>query len=131
MCVKPTQLGLLPSKEHFDLESGRRPLDVLKMAPGALIVDIITPPNVELKRDSTVTNPPQLRTVWPPLELEEHPVDQCPPLRVVVVGAGLSGLTAGILLPAKVPNIDLVIYERHDDIVRRQSRSIKLLTPTI
>ncbi|KAH8882135.1 flavin-binding monooxygenase [Thozetella sp. PMI_491] len=59
---------------------------------------------------------PPLRTIWPHLKLEDHPVDETRRLRVAVVGAGLSGITAGILLPAKVPNIDLVIYERTDDI---------------
>lgn len=58
-----------------------------------------------------------LRTVWPPLELEDHPIDEFPSIRVLVVGAGVSGITAGILLPAKVPNIDLVIYERQNDLV--------------
>lgn len=61
--------------------------------------------------------PQNLRTVFPPLELEEHPVDEVRRLRVAVVGAGISGIVAGIFLPEKVPNIDLVIYERNDDIV--------------
>lgn len=58
-----------------------------------------------------------LNTVWPPLKLEEHPIDEFPTIRVIVVGAGISGITAGVLLPAKVPNIDLVIYERQNDLV--------------
>ncbi|KAJ4295458.1 hypothetical protein N0V90_007470 [Kalmusia sp. IMI 367209] len=60
--------------------------------------------------------PQNLRTIFPPLELEEHPVDEVRRLRVVVVGAGISGIIAGVFLPVKVPNIDLVIYERNDDI---------------
>lgn len=58
-----------------------------------------------------------LRTIFPPLVLEQHPIDEIPSLKVIVVGAGLSGITAGILLPEKVPGIDLVIYERTSDIV--------------
>lgn len=58
-----------------------------------------------------------LNTVWPPLKIEEHPIDEFPSIRVLVVGAGISGITAGVFLPAKVPNIDLVIYERQNDIV--------------
>ncbi|KAH6900819.1 hypothetical protein B0T10DRAFT_393890 [Thelonectria olida] len=58
----------------------------------------------------------QLRTVFPALALEDHPIDERPPFRVIVAGGGISGITAGILLPAKVPGIDLVIYERNDDI---------------
>ncbi|SPO01827.1 related to monooxigenase [Cephalotrichum gorgonifer] len=57
-----------------------------------------------------------LRTVWPPMKLEDHPIDAIRPLRVVVVGSGISGITAGIFLPVKVPEINLVIYERGDDI---------------
>jgi cation diffusion facilitator CzcD-associated flavoprotein CzcO len=36
--------------------------------------------------------------------------------KVAVVGAGLSGITTGILLPAKVPGIDLVIFEKNADV---------------
>lgn len=61
---------------------------------------------------------PSTRTIWPPLDLEEHPIDEYSPLRAVVVGVGISGITAGILLPAKVPALDLVIYERSREIVR-------------
>ena len=33
------------------------------------------------------------------------------------VGAGLTGITAGILLPAKVPGISLTIFEKNADVV--------------
>lgn len=59
------------------------------------------------------------RTIHPPLKLENHPVDERLPLKAIVVGAGITGITAGILLPAKVPGLSLTIYERHSDIVRR------------
>lgn len=35
-----------------------------------------------------------------------------------MIGAGISGITAGVLLPAKVPGIDLTIYEKNSDVVR-------------
>jgi hypothetical protein len=44
-------------------------------------------------------------------------VDEPRPLRVGVIGAGLAGITAGILLPAKVPGIKLTIYEKNADVV--------------
>lgn len=81
------------------------------MTPGALIHE-----NEPTKADAGLKNS-GLKTVLPGLELEDHPVDEHAPIRVVVVGAGISGLIAGILLPAKVPGLDLVIYERNDDIV--------------
>jgi hypothetical protein len=49
--------------------------------------------------------------------LENHPIDELPPIKVIVVGAGVSGITAGILLPEKVPGIDLTIYDRNSDLV--------------
>jgi hypothetical protein len=50
-------------------------------------------------------------------QLEEHHIDEPRTLRVVVIGAGLAGITAGILLPAKVPGIQLTIFEKNDDVV--------------
>jgi len=35
---------------------------------------------------------------------------------VAVIGAGLSGITAGILLPAKVPGIKLQIFDKNPDV---------------
>jgi hypothetical protein len=58
-----------------------------------------------------------LRTIFPELVLEEHPIDKIPSIKVIVVGAGISGINAGILLPAKVPGIELVILERYPDVV--------------
>ncbi|KAL4945618.1 hypothetical protein BDV06DRAFT_209354 [Aspergillus oleicola] len=56
------------------------------------------------------------RTIHPPLILEDHPVDERLPIKAIVVGAGITGITAGVLLPAKVPGLSLTIYERHSDI---------------
>ncbi|PYI36755.1 FAD/NAD(P)-binding domain-containing protein [Aspergillus indologenus CBS 114.80] len=49
-------------------------------------------------------------------EIEEHPIDQVRPIKVGVIGAGLAGITAGILFPAKVPGVDLRIYEKNADV---------------
>ncbi|KAL3419955.1 4-hydroxyacetophenone monooxygenase [Phlyctema vagabunda] len=49
-------------------------------------------------------------------ELEDHPIDEVPELKVAVIGAGLSGITAGVLLPAKVPGISLQIFEKNADV---------------
>jgi len=51
------------------------------------------------------------------LEIEDRYIDEPRKLRVAVIGAGLAGILAGVLLPAKVPNIELVIYEKNDDVV--------------
>nr|OQO22108.1 hypothetical protein B0A51_12557 [Rachicladosporium sp. CCFEE 5018] len=49
-------------------------------------------------------------------KLTEAPIDQIRKLRVAVIGAGLTGITAGVLLPAKVPGIDLHIFEKNSDV---------------
>ncbi|KAI0712856.1 FAD/NAD-P-binding domain-containing protein [Cerioporus squamosus] len=39
-------------------------------------------------------------------------IDEYRPIKVVVVGAGFSGILAGIRFPQKIPGIDLTIYEK-------------------
>lgn len=54
----------------------------------------------------------------PAFELEEHPIGGGrPSIKVGVIGAGLAGVTAGVLLPAKVPGLDLRIYDKNADAV--------------
>src|ERR1700744_5245991 len=50
-------------------------------------------------------------------ELTDRPIDEIRKLDVAVIGAGLSGITAGILLPAKVPGIKLTIFDKNSDVV--------------
>jgi ribulose 1,5-bisphosphate synthetase/thiazole synthase len=45
-------------------------------------------------------------------------IDDIRPLKVAVIGAGLSGVIAGSLLPAKVPRIQLTIFEKNAEVVR-------------
>ncbi|KAK1148848.1 hypothetical protein N8T08_008733 [Aspergillus melleus] len=52
----------------------------------------------------------------PAFEIEEHPIDQVRPIKVGVIGAGLAGVNAGILLPAKLPGLDLRIYDKNADV---------------
>lgn len=58
-----------------------------------------------------------LRTIFPYLELEDHAIDDYPRIKVIVVGAGPAGITAGVLLKHKVPGLEIVIYERYHDVV--------------
>jgi hypothetical protein len=44
-------------------------------------------------------------------------IDHVRELKVAVIGAGLAGINAGILLPAKVPGIKLTIFEKNEDVV--------------
>lgn len=48
-----------------------------------------------------------------PYSLPNFAIDEHRPLRVVVIGAGFSGIIAGIRIPQKLKNIDLTIYDKH------------------
>lgn len=48
--------------------------------------------------------------------ISERAVDEPRPLRVIYIGAGISGICAAIQFPKFVPNLDLVIYEKNPDI---------------
>jgi cation diffusion facilitator CzcD-associated flavoprotein CzcO len=48
--------------------------------------------------------------------IEERSIDHARPMRVVVIGSGLSGIIASIRLRQRVPNLDLCIYEKNDDV---------------
>jgi heterodisulfide reductase subunit A-like polyferredoxin len=45
-------------------------------------------------------------------------IDDVRPLRLAVIGGGIAGILAGILLPAKVERLELVIFEKNEDFVR-------------
>ena len=53
------------------------------------------------------------------ISLEERFLDEPRRLRVAVIGGGLAGILAAVLFPPKVPQIDLVIYEKNADVVGR------------
>jgi len=70
---------------------------------------------------STPDDPPlRGRSEYPKsdLKLENRHIDNVRSLRVTVIGAGLAGVLAGILLPEKVPEIQLTILEKNSDVVR-------------
>lgn len=46
----------------------------------------------------------------------ERPIDDLRPFKVICIGAGISGILAGIRLPQKIKNLDLTIFEKNDDI---------------
>jgi hypothetical protein len=78
----------------------------------------------DISRHANGTAPAGISTTLPnkPLprvadDLIDRSIDQPPRLRVAVIGAGLAGVQAGVLLPAKVPNIELVIFEKNAGVV--------------
>ncbi|EEU41316.1 uncharacterized protein NECHADRAFT_45940 [Fusarium vanettenii 77-13-4] len=49
-------------------------------------------------------------------DLDDVPIENFRPLRVVVIGAGFSGINAAIRIPQRLKNVDLSIYEKNPDI---------------
>ena len=47
---------------------------------------------------------------------KETPVENFRPLKVIVIGAGFSGIYCGIRIPQRLRNIDLTIYEKNDGV---------------
>ena len=84
-------------------------------------------PQLEIESDSTwdsnTSNTSLLEEeewVYPhptDFKLTDAPIDEVRELKVAIIGGGITGITAGILLPAKVPGIDLTILEKNDDVV--------------
>lgn len=48
--------------------------------------------------------------------VEDRPVDGARPIRVIVMGAGLSGIISCIRLTQRIKNLDLTVYEKNADI---------------
>lgn len=44
------------------------------------------------------------------------PIDSPRPLKVICIGAGMSGILAGIRFPQKIGNLDFTIYEKNSEI---------------
>lgn len=68
---------------------------------------------------SRVVNGPTVVTVpadIPASVVEDRSVDESRPLRVVVIGAGITGILSCIRFVQRVPNLDLCIYDKNPDI---------------
>ncbi|EPQ60007.1 flavin-binding monooxygenase [Gloeophyllum trabeum ATCC 11539] len=46
-------------------------------------------------------------------KLGDFSIDEYRPIRVVCIGAGVSGIVAGIRFPQRVPNLDFTIYDKN------------------
>lgn len=46
-------------------------------------------------------------------QLHEAPVDNFRPLKVIVIGAGYSGVYCGIRIPERLRNVELVVYDKN------------------
>ena len=48
--------------------------------------------------------------------LSRRSIDDVRPLKVIVIGAGVSGILAGIRFPQRVKDIELVIYDKNEEV---------------
>lgn len=48
--------------------------------------------------------------------ITERCVDEARPLKVIYIGAGISGIIAAIRLPERVKNLDLTIYDKNEEL---------------
>ncbi|XXH00789.1 hypothetical protein Hte_007140 [Hypoxylon texense] len=46
----------------------------------------------------------------------DAPVDYARPIKVICIGAGMSGIVCGIRFPQRIPNLQLTIYDKNDDV---------------
>ncbi|KAL4817747.1 hypothetical protein BDW67DRAFT_174532 [Aspergillus spinulosporus] len=51
-----------------------------------------------------------------PWIVEERSIDACRPMRVVVIGSGISGIISSIRLRQRIGKLDLCVYEKNADI---------------
>lgn len=51
--------------------------------------------------------------VTPEWSVHDTPVENQRPIRVIVIGAGYSGIYLGIRIPERIRNCELVIYEKN------------------
>lgn len=61
--------------------------------------------------DSKVTN--GVNGTSPQWSVHDKPVENQRPIKVIVIGAGYSGIYLGIRLPERLRNCELVIYEKN------------------
>ena len=48
--------------------------------------------------------------------LAQRSVDSVRPLKVIVIGAGVSGILAAIRLPQRLKDLELVVYDKNEEI---------------
>jgi hypothetical protein len=51
-----------------------------------------------------------------PNDLSRRAVDNLRPMKVIVLGAGMSGIIAGVFFPRQIENLELVIYDKNADL---------------
>lgn len=66
-------------------------------------------------KNSLLVNSHQQVNFSPPL-ISERPIDQPRPLKLIYIGAGISGIVAAIQFLKAVPHLELTIYEKNPEL---------------
>lgn len=48
--------------------------------------------------------------------IDSNEIDYVRPMKVIVIGAGISGILASIRFPRRIPNLDLVVYDKNPEV---------------
>jgi hypothetical protein len=51
-----------------------------------------------------------------PWDLKRRTIDNLRRIKVICIGAGMSGIITGVLFPRSIRNLDLVIYEKNPEL---------------
>ncbi|KAL5536604.1 hypothetical protein ACEPAF_427 [Sanghuangporus sanghuang] len=99
---------------HTELASPASPLTTSSDSATSLA----TPPDgngvsVTEEHDKLVPDVKATSRIDTGFKLGTQSIDEPRPLKIVVIGAGFSGITAGIRFPQRMKNIDLTIYEKN------------------
>ncbi|KAK8198982.1 hypothetical protein BKA81DRAFT_392790 [Phyllosticta paracitricarpa] len=86
------------------------------MAPLRIPSRLLLPTSRNMSSPCLLRRNHNQRPISNDFDLEDHPVDEVRPLKVALVGTGLAGVTAGVILLHKVPKIRLTIIDKNADV---------------
>src|SRR5579859_5812446 len=55
-------------------------------------------------------------SVAAPFQCEEHSIDELRPVRAIIIGAGISGITCSIRMRQRIKNFTFQVYEKNPDV---------------
>lgn len=70
-------------------------------------------PNLPLDTPGIISNGLPNGSAASTAKPDSGPIENLRPLKVIVIGAGYSGIYLGIRIPERLRNVDLVIYEKN------------------
>lgn len=93
-----------PGYGHKDQYSPT-PIDTIKLPPLEHFPYLVTMPFVHNSLDDVSLGVSKQDTV-----------DYARPMKVIVIGAGISGILAAIRFPQRIPNLSLVVYDKNPEV---------------